>query len=249
MKNLLLLIATLFAFNLNAQTQGTIIYQQKMKFDFNVPEGMEEQFKGMMASEQTQDYALFFTEKESLYRTSDGKASDLTQESSSDDGSASFKIVIQIPDEQSYKNYETKQVVESKDFMGKKFLIKDELKKTDWKLTGGKKQIGEYVCHEATTMSDTMLITAYFAPQIPIAIGPESFDGLPGAILEVILDKGNTIITATEVKLGEVDTIEITPPSKGKKVSYQEYETIMEEKLKEFENMGGGTSIKIDMRG
>ena len=37
----------------------------------------------------------------------------------------------------------------SRDLMGKLFLVKDELEKYDWKMTGETKNIGQYTCYQA----------------------------------------------------------------------------------------------------
>ncbi|MEJ6793308.1 MAG: GLPGLI family protein [Lacinutrix sp.] len=51
-----------------------------------------------------------------------------------------------------YKNIKGGLIMEDKEFMGKQFLIKDELEKFEWKMTGESKQIGKYLCMKAIAM-------------------------------------------------------------------------------------------------
>ncbi|NOJ75869.1 GLPGLI family protein [Empedobacter stercoris] len=57
--------------------------------------------------------------------------------------------------------------------------------KLDWKLTSGTKNIGEYICKEATLNYGGRKWTAYYTEEIPLNYGPYIFNGLPGLILEI----------------------------------------------------------------
>ncbi|WP_290699687.1 GLPGLI family protein [Lacinutrix sp.] len=51
-----------------------------------------------------------------------------------------------------YKNIKEGKLIQDQDFFGKQFLIKDELEKLEWKMTGETKQIGKYTVMKATAM-------------------------------------------------------------------------------------------------
>lgn len=51
-----------------------------------------------------------------------------------------------------YKNVKTNAFIQEQEFYGKKFLIKDELLKIDWKMGVETKQIGRYNCFKAKAM-------------------------------------------------------------------------------------------------
>lgn len=51
-----------------------------------------------------------------------------------------------------YKNVKEKIFSVDKEFAGKEFLVQDSLPKLDWKLSGEKKQIGNYMCFKATAV-------------------------------------------------------------------------------------------------
>ena len=90
---------------------------------------------------------------------------------------------------------------------------------------------------KAVTGPDTLQTIAWFTPQIPAPLGPATYGQLPGLILE--LERDNITITATEV-LPEIDQPELMKaPTKGKKVTEEEFDRIQEEKLKEMDLQNG----------
>ena len=89
-----------------------------------------------------------------------------------------------------------------------------------------------------------MAVTAWFTPEIPVKTGPADYYGLPGLILE--LNAGRTTMLCTEIAINPEESVSIAVPSKGKKVSRDEYNKIIKQKSEElrerFRNMrrGGG---------
>ncbi|MDA9774440.1 GLPGLI family protein, partial [Saprospiraceae bacterium] len=83
---------------------------------------------------------------------------------------------------------------------------------------------------------------AWFAPAIPCKIGPSHYGQLPGAILMLSVGEDKDVYKATEVILS--DEVTIKKPKKGKKVTEEEYEKIIEDKMKEMhQSMGKNTLI------
>lgn len=101
---------------------------------------------------------------------------------------------------------------------------------------------------KATTLEDTILIQAWFAPEIPVSTGPHSYNGLPGAILMVDVDEGQRQIVAKEVKFETIDEALLVEPSKGKKVNREEFKKIEEEKMAEQKAIHGGSGVKMIIR-
>ena len=81
-------------------------------------------------------------------------------------------------------------------------------------------------------------IVAWYTPQIPVSQGPGEYFGLPGLILEIQADR--TSILCSKIILNPKEAIEITKPSKGQKVTQQEYQKIVKEKVEEMQEMYGG---------
>lgn len=51
-----------------------------------------------------------------------------------------------------YKNIKDGKLIQDQDFFGKQFLIKDDLAKLEWKMSGETKKIGKYMVMKATAM-------------------------------------------------------------------------------------------------
>ena len=116
------------------------------------------------------------------------------------------------------------------------FLIEGQVPVHAWKLTGQQKMILDYPCQEATLEVDEKSISAWFTPAIPVSAGPANYGNLPGLILSVDIDEGQRVITARSVESMEPTSENLKKPKKGKKVSQEEYEAIVAEKMEE---MGG----------
>mgnify|MGYP003111909546 FL=1 len=84
-------------------------------------------------------------------------------------------------------------------------------------------------------------VTAWFTPQIPVSNGPGEYAGLPGLILE--LNVYRTTLLCSKIVMNPKDSEKIEPPTKGKKVTREEYVKIVKEKTEElrenFQNRGG----------
>ena len=105
------------------------------------------------------------------------------------------------------------------------------------------------VAEEAPKM-EQIIVTAWYALDIPVSHGPGDFWGLPGLILEVAY--GDTNILCTKIVMNPKDKVEIKEPSKGKEVSQKEYDEIIAEKMKEMQERfrnerqkGGNTHIRM----
>ncbi|MGS2764040.1 GLPGLI family protein [Sinomicrobium sp. M5D2P9] len=83
-----------------------------------------------------------------------------------------------------------------------------------------------------------IVITAWYAPEIPINLGPGEYWGLPGLILEVSTER--TTITCSRIVLNLQDKEKIEAPKKGKEVSQSEFDEIMRKKMEEIKEMHRG---------
>jgi GLPGLI family protein len=103
---------------------------------------------------------------------------------------------------------------------------------------------------EEAPKMEQIIVTAWYALDIPVSHGPGDFWGLPGLILEVAY--GDTNILCTKIVMNPKDKVEIKEPSKGKEVSQKEYDEIIAEKMKEMQERfrnerqkGGNTHIRM----
>lgn len=239
MKKLLLLGALALPLSALTQPAGKIIYQEKVNLHRGLaPE--QEDHKAMIPEWQTARVALLYDGKASLYKPVEEDESEINRE----EGGAQVTIRIRRGAGESYCHFSENKQVELRDFMGKQFLIETELQAPEWKVLPEQQSVLGYACQKATfTNEDGEEVAAWFAPSIPAPIGPGPYFGLPGAVLMADVDNGRRLYQAIGVDMaGEAPEIEA--PTKGKKISKEEYDKMVEERMRE---MGGSgrTGIRI----
>jgi GLPGLI family protein len=84
-------------------------------------------------------------------------------------------------------------------------------------------------------VADTMNIIVWFTPAIPVPAGPEYQGQLPGAILEINVNNGQTVYKATEIS-AKADLGSIKEPKTGKKVSLKEFAAEQEKMMKDMQS-------------
>lgn len=93
------------------------------------------------------------------------------------------------------------------------FLVKDSLRKINWKITSEVREIAGYNCRRANAIiMDSVYVVAFYTDEIPVSGGPESFTGLPGMILGVALPYEHITWFATKVSEITVDPKDLNPP-------------------------------------
>jgi GLPGLI family protein len=75
-------------------------------------------------------------------------------------------------------------------------------------------------------------IEAWFTDAIPVAAGPGIYNSLPGMVLEVDINKGESTFIAKKVELKKVKSTDIKAPTKGEKITQAEFRKKMEEMMK-----------------
>lgn len=165
-----------------------------------------------------------------------------------------------------YLNLKDKITKCEDEIFGKEFLIEEPLKVMEWKLVDETKKIGDYTCQKAELIipvSENELkeyeeflkkdsikpqlfkmekpqdkkIVAWYTSEIPVALGPNNYWGLPGLILE--LNEGNMIFLCSKVTLSNKVKSVINQPSNGKKVSQKEFDEILKKKMDSMKDEDG----------
>lgn len=217
----------------------------------NMSMQQKQQFRQMMKDFFKKNYVLSFTKSESFYEEDNRLAHPMA------DNRIGSKLghFVKGPE---YKNVITNEYLQTQEFLGKLFLIKDPLQKLDWKITSESIKIGEYTCYKATAKKKVqgedwrsitkankdeknsnikeIEITAWFTIDIPVSQGPSDFWGLPGLILKV--DSDRTSIICTKIIIDSSKTINIKKPTKGEVVSANKYHEITKRRLEELKNRG-----------
>lgn len=230
--------------SLSAQNEGVITYKETVSLD--VPEEVKAQFsealKGL-SDTYTIQTSLTFKKDEMLYR--EDEQGSLANEDGYDDEWADVQIYGEESSSIYYTHAADKYYIEKTDLMGKEFYIKDTIEALKWKLTPEKVKYLGFVCQKATSNRGGKDIIAWFTTEIPHRVGPKDFMGLPGAILMVKEGK------EYEAKAQKVDLTALKSfdkPTPKKTVSAAEFAKISDEKMKEIEEMYGGSGTIIQIK-
>lgn len=248
MKNILLFpMILMFPLLSFSQEEGTVSYKQVVQLKFNI-EGNAPVMMEQLPTESASNFVLYKKGDEILYKNIVEGGQDDIHYSSGGDGDVQMDFRIQMPENILYQDLAEKQFTEQTEFLGKKFLIRGPIPKQAWKLTGNSKKVLDYPCQEAILQDTSQQVVAWFAPTIPWRVGPSRFHGLPGLILE--LNIGDDRVVRAEALSFEPVEVDIEEPSKGKKVTPEEFEQIREEKLKEIgaTKGSGNSTIKMIIR-
>ncbi|OMP31493.1 GLPGLI family protein [Mangrovimonas sp. DI 80] len=278
MKTVIKVFAILMVFTTIANAQdftGVATYKTKRKIDIQLDSSqvnseMHQKMMDMLKKQFEKTFILSFNKEESIYKEEEKLGAPQM-------GGMQMVVVNTGGSDILYKNTKEERYTNQNDVFGKVFLIKDQLKKEDWQFESDTKNIGEYTCYKATITREqpklvsgisvngdkdlsqerepemeTVTVTAWYTPQIPINNGPANYFGLPGLILEV--NDGSETIICSKIVMNPADKVEITEPKKGKEVTQEEFDKIMEKKLKEMEERynserGDGHNIEIKIGG
>lgn len=246
MKNIAFISLLLLSLPALAQTtSGTVYYEEAIKLEIQLPEGADEAMHAMFPEKQTFGKMLVFNSAESLYKDVEEGEDNNTGTWTGESGGANIQIKMFRPENLTYKNLDADEMVEQKDFLSRKFLIKSELGNLKWKLVKEQKEILGYACQKAELQDTGKVVVAWYSSQIPVSNGPDEYGELPGMILQLDIDNGRRTVTATKVVTDPPKEGLIEAPKKGDKVTQEEYDKIVEEKTKEMQQESGGNVIRI----
>jgi GLPGLI family protein len=221
-----------------------------MKISIEGDPAMEARLRESMPKTMEKEYTLTFNKTESIYE----------QEQKLEAGPRGDSH-FSFGEGRQYINLKDKTSITESDFVGKEFIVTDSLRHRKWILGTETKKIGNYTCFKATDTikieaptaeaqekakergidllsmikPKTIIVTAWYTPEIPVAHGPGDYGGLPGLVLEVNNDR--TVLLCTKVTINPKEKVEIAPPTKGKKVTQEEYMEIMRKKSEEMMEM------------
>lgn len=219
-----------------AVVEGTIQYEVKVNMHRRLPpdrEGMRD----MLPEFNIHQDQLFYTKTESLYKPI---------EEEEDDEFENEGVVMRVrrPMAEHYLNQPTSQKITLRDFMGRKFLIEDTLEVVPWKFGSEIKTILGYECRQATfvDIERKQTIVAWYTMTLRPFLGPEDFNTLPGTVLQVDINEGERVLTATKVEPRALKKDELKVPSGGTKTTQQEFRVLMQEQMK---RMGGNGNVII----
>ena len=251
-------IASLFYFEniekpLSQSVSGKAYYYSKTKMDLGnwgarMSEAQKKQMASRLKNRLEKTYILTFNQYESFFKE---------EEKLDAIGGATDTWGANFSRGDQYKNLKDSTLIQSQEFYGKRFVIKDELPKINWVKGNETKQIGNYLCFKAvaTMPTETLnwysfdwndltnsgsdevpmsTIEAWYTLQIPLGHGPAEFWGLPGLVLEVSTD--NTTILCSEISINTNDRDPIAIPNKGEETSIVSYRKVVKERMAAMRN-------------
>jgi len=227
------------------------------------PEQMA-QIQASLKKQMEQNYVLSFNQTESTWKKEESLGGGPATASA---GGAVFMVASSGEGSSLYKNITDLSYVQEQDVMGKGYLIQDKAEPFEWELSEETKKVGNYTAQKASftkivdskrfstgmtemeNVKDTLQVTVWFTPEIPVSHGPENYFGLPGLILEV-QNQGRTLICEKIELNPSAEPVVIERPSKGKGISLAEFKKIQEEGMKQMMNRyqgkpGDGTQMTI----
>ncbi|MFT5941883.1 MAG: GLPGLI family protein, partial [Sediminicola sp.] len=153
-----ILTLTMSSFRPNVQEfQGQAFYFSKTKMDLGnwgarMSEAQKKQMQVRLKDRLEKTYVLNFNKEESVFNEED-KLDAIS--GATDSWGKNFSQGEQ------YKNVKENALVQSQEFYGKQFLVKDKLQAIEWKMGSESRQIGQYTCFKATASIPTAELTWY----------------------------------------------------------------------------------------
>lgn len=224
MKTIIKVLIILLIVQVHSQSkQGKVIYEKQILIDFSkdkVPLGIDELLntdKGKTGIE----YELKFTGEKASFEIVKSIDSDF-------DKGASFSKILGGGEGYHYydkkRNLKLKQTQANNDY----FLLTDFLTEVKWKITKDTMTIGNMICYKATSTKYSLRkikyerpIVAWFTLDIPVSYGPIGYNGLPGLILDLTI-QNQVRFYAKKIEYNK--SVTIKEPTKGKKMTEEEYE-------------------------
>lgn len=240
--------------------QGKAYYFSKSKMELGnwgarMSEAQKKQIQSRLKNRLEKTYVLDFNKDESVFKEEE-KVDAMS--GATDSWGSNFSRGEQ------YKNVKDNKLVQTQEFYGKRFLVKDDLQAITWNMGKDSKLIGEYMCFKATATLPTnelnwfsfswsdlaalgtenesseikmTEVEAWYTLQIPVKHGPAEYWGLPGLILEV--SAGNTTMLCSQIVINPREKLTIEAPDKGTEIAKEEYRATVQGKMLEMRNNRG----------
>lgn len=172
-------------------------------------------------------FELFYNKDRSLYKA-------IPQMASEDEATSEIIAKIFIDYEKVFfRDTKLKELIQNCNLDGTLYNVTSNYNSIEWNMGTETKKISNFTCYKATGKIRNVDVIAWYCPQIPYNIGPNTYGNLPGLILE--LSQGKLRYLATSVNLNYKEKIAVEKP-KGKTITTQEYNKLVEQQRSNFEN-------------
>lgn len=241
------------------QKEGKVIYQRTTQMLMRIADNSGSENDAMRT--RTDKFEMSFANGQMIWKQMEDEIQD-DNFGSGAGGGMMIRTFGGGADDVTFCDFEKARKVELREFFDKKFLITDSIRRGNWKLSDETQSILNHLCRKATSqrigrrmamnmdngkmerkeVDDTSTIVAWFTTDIPVSAGPEVQGQLPGLILSLETNNGRTVYTALEIS-PKADTGAIKEPTKGKKVTSDEFTKERKKLTEEMQKNNQGRRI------
>lgn len=247
MKKILLLLGILVCVTaasvvFGQANEGIIYYETKVNMHRTLPPDRQE-MKNMIPEFRTSREQLTFNTTESLYKPIE---EDVAEEDIETGGSGGVRMQFRAAMNEYHMNQAESKRSILQEFMGKKYLIEDSISLTPWKFGAETKEIKGYVCKQASYFNEERKqnVVAWYTDKLRPFLGPETYNTLPGTVLQIDINDGERTITATKVEARGLKKNELKLSQGGVKTTFAEFRKIREEQMERMRASGGNIIIR-----
>jgi GLPGLI family protein len=103
-----------------------------------------------------------------------------------------------------------------------------------------------YECKQASLYNEERKqnIIAWYTMQLRSFLGPESFNTLPGAVLQIDINEGERVITSKKLDARPLKKNELKVPSSGTKITRAEFRKMMDQQMERMRANGANVIIR-----
>lgn len=213
--------------------EGVIEYERKINVHRQVVEGEEysDWIKDLLKSVPVfheSNFVLRFNNERSIYQLS-GEMKPVPVDWIT--GPAKQNTVL--------TNFTTHNRTSVKSVFEGNFIISDSLGEIEWRVSDEKRTIAGFDCRKAVAkICDSVYVVAFYAEEIPVSGGPESFNGLPGMILGLAIPRLHTTWFATKVQLSPPVEKDFAITSRGSKTNNIKLQATLKTAMKAWDKYG-----------
>jgi len=244
------------------QKEGKVIYQRTIQMQFVTTSDAPGE-ENTIPRTRTDKFEVNFANGQMISKQMEDEMED---DNAGGGGGVMIRTMGGGTDDAVFCDFEKARKVEVREFFDKKFLISDSIRRGNWKLSDETKTILNHSCRKATSqrigkrmmmtmdngkmerkeIDDSSTVVAWFTTDIPVSAGPEMQGQLPGLILGLETNSGRTVYTALEIS-PKANIAAIKEPTKGKKVTPDEFNTERNKMMDEMQKNNQGGNFRIRM--
>jgi GLPGLI family protein len=244
MKRIILILGVLVSLAathivLSQTVEGVINYEVKVNMHRNLPPERQA-MKNVVPEFRTNMHQLFFNNDESLYKPVE------EDEEDTDFAGGGVRMRMMQPHVQIYFNHAASKRISQQEFMGKEYLIEDSLILPPWKFGTETKVVAGFTCKQAMYHDEERKqdVIAWYTTELRPYLGPETFNTLPGAVLEVDVNNGERVMTAKSLDERELKKNELKIPHRGTKITRAQFQKMIAEHADRMRANGANVIIR-----